>query len=244
MARHQSVQTIINSTAAELGLTPVADVLASVDQNFLQLRYLLDAVGQELVLLDDWEELQEEHAITTTAADDGDYPLPTDFSHMINQTGWDRTNDLPLQGPLSPQQWAYAKGRELVSQTVYVSFRLKQGKFHVYPDSPVPDALDVRFEYCRNTWLQDAEEETTKHTEIMQATDIVLFPPILVKKFLKVKYLEAKGFDSKGASDSFADMFESTTGKDGAAPVLNAGGTRNFPYLETIRNTTDSGYGS
>lgn len=244
MAIYDDVQTIINATAVEVGLAPAADVLATADKSFRQLRYLMDAAGQELVLLHQWTELEEEHAITTDAADSGDYALPTDFAYMIPQAGWDRTNRTPMQGPLSAQDWQYLKGRNLSAQTIYVTFRLKQGKFHVYPDDPVPDALDLRFEYIRNTWLEKFDEETTKYTAINATTDIVLYPPILMRKLLKTKFLEAKGFDSQKARDDFLLAWEAATGQDGSAPILNAGSRRGFPLLDIYRNTPDTNYGT
>jgi len=243
MAVYDNVQTVINGAAVELGLDPAVDVLTSTNTAFRQLRYLLDAAGQELLLLNNWVEFQEQHSITTSASDDGDYALPTNFAYMIPQAGWDRTNNNPLQGPLTPQAWQYLKGQSLTGQTLYVSFRLKQGKFHVFPDDPVPNAVNIVFEYVRNTWLENASEATTKYTTILANTDIVLYPPVLIKKFLKVKFLEAKGFESSKARDDFSVVFDAATGQDGSAPILNAGGARGFPFLDIYRNLPDTNYG-
>ena len=61
---------------------------------------------------------------------------------------------------------------------------------------------------------------------------------------LKMKFLEAKGFDSTKASDSFWAAFQANTGKDNSAPILTAGGFRGMvPYLDAYRNIGDSGYG-
>lgn len=243
MAIYEDVQYLINAAAVDLGLDPVTDVLSSTNSAFAQLRYLADSAGQELLMMHQWTEFEKEHSITTDAADSGDYTLPTDFASMIPQTNWDRSNNLPMQGPLTAQDWQYLKGRELINQTVYASFRLKQGKFHVFPDNPVPDAMDIRFEYLRNTWLVKVDEATTLYTKINANTDIVMFPPIVFKHLVRVKFLEAKGFESSKARDDFNDAFEAATGRDGSASVLNAGNGSGYPYLDIFRNTPDTNYG-
>lgn len=242
MAYYEDVSSIINGAAVELGFEPAVDVLASSNPAFTQLRYLLDAAGQELVKMADWQELVEEHSITTDALDVGEYALPDDFDHMINQTGWDRTNQNPLSGPASAQMWQYLKARDYITGSMFVVFRLKQQKFSILPNNPVPDGVNIVFEYIRNTWVSRSDG-AVYYTKVNQTSDLVLFPPILVKKFLKVKFLEAKGFDSDKAREDFANMFDASTGQDKSAPVLNAGVTRGFPYLDTGRNIPYTGYG-
>lgn len=242
MAYYENVQSIINGAAVECGLSPAVDVLASSDPSFTQLRYLLDAAGQELTKMAEWQELVKEYSVTTTALDSGSYTLPSDFDHMINQTGWDRTNQNPLSGPASPQMWQYLKARDYISGSMFVVFRLKDQMFNILPDNPVPAGINIVFEYIRNTWCMK-EDSSAFYTAVVQTTDIVLFPPILMKKFLKVKYLEAKGFDSEKARDDFASIFDATTGQDKGAPILNAGIIRGFPYLDGQRNVPYTGYG-
>jgi len=108
---------IMNRVAAEVGLEPVEDPWGSSQPEFRQMGYLLNIAGEELCQLYQWEFLMREHQVTTQSADTGDYPLPDDFLYMINQTGWERAENVPLFGPLSPQDWQYLLGRDLVSHT-------------------------------------------------------------------------------------------------------------------------------
>lgn len=242
MALYDSVQTVINGAAVELGLDASVDVLASSNSAFVQLRYLLNAAGSELALMYDWQQLQKEYTVVTNALDSGDYPLPADFDHMIDQTGWDRTNKNPLSGPLTPQVWQYLKGVGLGSQAVFVSFRLKEGVFSILPNNPVPGGLTIAFEYIKDTWVSNAAGSTF-YTSVQAVTDLVLYHKSLITKYLKVKFLEAKGFDSEKARDDFAYVFDAVTGQSKGAPVLNAGGRQGFPYLDMYRNVAGTGYG-
>ena len=166
---------ILNRVAAEVGLEPVADPFTSNEQHFRQMRYLLQTCGEELALAYPWEFLNETHQITTVAATDtGDYDLPSDFHYMIPQTGWERANNVPLGGPLNAQDWTYLLGRDLVSSTIYASFRLKAGQFSIFPQPP-PDGLDINFEYQRRTWVQDAAAPTVYTADVSVGSDTPLF---------------------------------------------------------------------
>ena len=243
MPRVYTANKIINSAALEVGLIPVTDPVASSSEEFVQLTGLLTAAGQELVLLHAWQALVKEYLITTTDQDTGTYDLPDDFSYMIDQTGWDKSNRVAIGGPLSAQDWSYLDGRDLVSQSIYASFRLMDNKFDLYPQPP-PVGLDIRFEYISRNWVQEQGQPEPNKDEILAGSDLVLYEPIMAIKFLKAKFLEAKGFDSSSARAEFETMFLSRTGKDEGAPILSASNnSRGFPYLHPYYNTADTGYG-
>lgn len=244
MARLYSANDIINRVAVEVGLLKVVDPVSSLDETFIQLVELLNAAGQEMVELHPWQILRGEYRILTQADDTGTYDLPADFSYMIDQTGWEHSSRVAIGGPLSAQDWTYLKGRDLISQSIYASFRLAENKFDIYPQDPVPEGLDINFEYIVRNWVEESGTGTRKDL-VDQGADIVLYEPILIIKFLKFKFLAAKGFDTLDALEDFRGMFNSRTGKDEGAPILSASNTsRGFPYLHPYYNTPGTGYGS
>ena len=236
------VNDLLNRVAAEVGLTPVADPWADGAQHFLQMRHLLQTAGEELTLAYIWEWQQNNHTIVTQALDTGNYDLPPDFLQMIDQTGWERSSNVPLFGPLSAQDWTYLLGRDLVSSTIYASFRLKEGKFSIFPQPP-PAGLDINFEYQSTNWVSDGQPTPTLTDTVSSGSEIVLFDRTLISRYLKLKWLESKGFDSSKPQDDFNQVFGSLTGKDKSAEIISAGRHLGFPYLNTYRNTPDSGYG-
>lgn len=242
MARLATANDIINRAAVESGLLKDSNPVASTDESFVQLTELLNGAGQEMVELNNWQALVKTHQIITQEGDSGTYDLPDDFSYMIDQSGWEHTNTAPLGGPLSSQDWTYLEGRDLVSDTIYVSFRLVDNKFDIYPQNPVLPGLDINFEYMSRDWVREAGG--TSRDTIGNGSDLILFEPILMIKYLKVKFLMMKGFDVSGPLVEFENMFNSRTGKDRSAPILSAGqNARGFPYLTPYRNTSDTGYG-
>ncbi len=243
MARYSNANEILNRTALEVGLVPIADPVASADESFIQLTGLLTSAGQEMVELHPWQILRGVYEFTTLDTDSGTYDLPEDFSYMIDQTGWDQTNRVAIGGPLSAQDWSYLIGRDLVSQSIYASFRLVDGLFDLFPQPP-PANLKIRFEYISRNWVRETGQSEPNRDDIGSGTDLVMYEPILIIKFLKVKFLSAKGFDTTAAALDFETLFLSRTGKDEGSPILSASSSqRGFPYLSPIYNVGDSGFG-
>ena len=244
MARQATANDIINRAALEVGLVPVTDPVSDTDEAFIQLTGLLTSVGQELVELHPWQMLRKEYTITVTnPGDSGTYDLPDDFSYMISQAGWDRTNDNPIGGPISAQQWAYLVGSDIGDSTIYASFRLADNKIDLFPQPP-GDGTTVVFDYISRNWVRESGEASANTDEINAGSAVVLYEPILVVKYLKAKFLEAKGFDASSARLEFENIFNSRAGKDEGAPMLNAGGhLGTFPYINPLYNVGDTGYG-
>ena len=242
--RFISVNDIVNRVAVEVGLSPVSDVFSSGDPAFRQLTYLLTTSVQELLEMYPWQILTREFQKTTEVDEVGIIDLPADFAYMIDQTGWERNENVPLIGPLSAQDWTYLLGRDLVGSTIYASFRFDQNKLFIFPNNPMPANLDINFEYISRNLILEVPDGTYTD-EAVAPGDIPQFPPHLITRFLKVKFLEAKGFDSQKANDSFWQAFYSWSGKDNSAPILNVSRwMRGYPYLNGYSNLPDTGYGT
>lgn len=151
--------TLINRAAVEVGLTAVSDPYASTDQNFIQLCGLLQSLGDELWRQGRWQQMQQVYTFTTDAGV-ARYDLPADFGTMIDQTGWNRTNRLPLGGPLSPQEWEYLKAFQ--SGVVFtILFRPINQQLWFLPDDAIPADFVVAFEYLSRFWVIPTERQGT-----------------------------------------------------------------------------------
>ena len=244
--RFETVNDIVNHVAVEVGLNPVIDVFSTSDPAFTQLTFLVTTCLQELMELYGWQVLTREHQITTQEDEIGIYDLPDDFGYMIPQTGWERNSNVPLIGPLSPQDWTYLLGRDLVGSTIYASFRYDQNKLYIFPNDPVTANLSINFEYTSRNMIKIAGTTEDEFTDKATSPgDLVLFPPHLIKRMLRMKFLDVKGFDSQKATDDFWATLNSWKGKDNTAAILNVARFRHwYPFLDPYRNLPDSGYGS
>jgi len=240
VATTASANEILNVVAAEVGLAPNVDPYGSGDANFVQMGYLLNTACKELSRKFNWEFLQKRHNIITANGDSGVYPLPIDFLRMIDQTGWERNNRNPINS-LSPQQWEYLEGRNLVSETIWVNFRVMQGEFAIYPQ-PVSFVYDIIFEYISTNCVLDST--TNKPTAVVSiGADVPMFDDLLLSRMVKVKWLEAKGFDSGAAQDDLNQMYDQLTAADTSSPILNAGQRCGGVRLLNSYNVGDTNYG-
>lgn len=171
------------------------------------------------------------------------YPLPDGFSNMLDQTGWNRTNRLPLGGPVSAQEWQYLKGRQQ-GVVFNVLFRPDDDTIRLYPDTDPPGLNTIAFEYISRFWIstvgsqQDPDSDTPS-----SGSDIVFFDPLLMTRRLKLDWLAAKGFDTSLAMDDYNEVLEQCKNADGSAPQLNLRGGRGEPLI-SIANIPVTGYGS
>lgn len=152
---------IVADAAAELGLISYAaknglDPFGSSDANLGQLAQLLKAAGTDLLRRRAWSQFSSTYAFVTISGQ-ATYALPPDFSRIVEETEWNRTNRLPLGGPLSPQEWGYVKG-QLSGVVFNVLYRIEQGQIRLYPDVNTPAGYTIAFEYVSNAWVQSAAQ--------------------------------------------------------------------------------------
>ncbi len=243
MARFKTINDIVNQVAVETGIPKQADVFGGTDPATAQLIALANSCGYELLQDEAWEGLVREHLFTTQQGDDGKYELPADYAYIINQTAWDRTNNVVLGGPLSAQEWQYLEGRDLVSSTIYATFREVENQFWLFPQPPVV-GIDIAYEYISRNWVQVSGVAGDFADVLVNSADVVLFEPHLFERLLKLRFLEARGFDTSMAAGQYAKSLSSWQGKDKGAPVLNQGRHHTgIPYLDGLYNTPDSGFG-
>ena len=247
VTRLDTINNIVNRAAVGVGFDPVADVLSNNNNAFKQLSYLLTDCLQELMEMYPWEILNRAYSYTTVGNEAGILSLPTDFAYMIPQTGWERSKSVPLAGPLSPQEWTYLLGRNLVGSTIYASFRLDQDSINILPNDPTPAGLKINFEYISRNLIEIATATGTYTDTAVGASssDIVQLPPNLTVAMLKLRFLDAKGFDTTSAERSFNQIYTSLAGKNHSSRILNVAGRSNrFPYLNNVWNLPDTNYGS
>ena len=142
---------IVNDAAVEVGLADTSDPFNSTDANVIQLCRLLKSCGRELVQARNWTYLRREYTFTTVTGQ-STYSIPSDYLRMYDQSGWNRTNRLPLSGPMSPQEWQYLKAR-LVGVVFTVLFRPMNGVMVLYPDTNTPGGYVIAYEYGSTSWV-------------------------------------------------------------------------------------------
>lgn len=211
---------VVNDAAVEIGLSESADPFASTDANTIQMCRLLKSCGRELVQARNWTYLRKEHTFTTVQGTSA-YDLPTDFFRMYDQSGWNRTNRLPLGGPLSPQEWQYLKAR-LVGVVFTVLIRPMNGQMYLYPDTNTPGDYTIAYEYGSRYWVStDATPTVLSKDGPTASTDLIWFDPLLIIRSLKLSMLKAKGLDTTAAEQDYAATLNAAMGADSPNKILS-----------------------
>jgi hypothetical protein len=156
---------------------------------------------------------------------------------------WDRTDNSPISGPVSSQQWQYLLGRDMANSTIYGSFRQQEGVLQLWPVPPA-DGIDISYEYASTNWFLSGNGVDYRR-EAISNDDLVLFSPSLVRGYLKSKWLASKGFQTTDAVDAVSLFLSTGSGKDAGAPVLSMGRVRGGnQYINPYSNLPDTGYGT
>lgn len=224
IAQPHSLLTIVQRHCQRSGLPVPATVYGSSDTQVQQLMGLLEEEGNDLNSRGAWEGTTFEATHTTLALED--QGTMTDiasngFKYIKNDTIWDRTDDLPVMGPVSPQAWQALKGMATTSPRY--QFRIRGGKLLV---NPTPTAGHTwAFEYVSRFWITDDSGST--YREYFGADgDLVLVPADLLLMGLRWRWKKEKGLDYAEDFRTYEIQVKDAIGRSGGKPVLDMSGGR------------------
>jgi len=250
--RFQTIADLVNRVAVGVGLRNTNDPFSNPDPNYLQLTVLANEVGMDLLAELPWNKMERTHKFTTQVGDTGSYDLPDDFAYMIDQTAWQQGVPgaaYPLLGPATNQWWSFLEATQLYNVTIYAWFQVSQGKLQLWPQPP-PVGIPIAYSYISSAWVQAAQStaaaDPVYKDNVSDPGDLVLLPPILFVKKLKLAFLQAKGFDTTKAQDEYVAALDSWGGKDKPSPKLslNSGGPRLWRSLDSVVNVPETGFGN
>ena len=258
LGRYKTAGEIINHAARELGLGTSADPFAMASGLFAELVALLTTTGQYLATTYDWPHLTVEAVLTKTGGawslptgwtDAGSdvLDLPADFDHMLPNTHWDRTNDLLVGGPLTPQLWQYRQAETGV--VVWAEFRLDTNQLRLQP-VPLGDRT-LALEYASRAWVRSAVSGLGNGNTLGPSGwdtpegsgDFVLFPFPLIVAARKLAWKTDRGQDTTAAQRVFDDLLDTYLSKT-PRRMLGLSGAPSGPHLIDGSNVPDSGFGS
>lgn len=231
-----TVANIVSEAAVSVGLGTVSDVFASTDANVVRLRTLLKSVGRKLVRERRWSHLVLEHTFATTAT--ASYVLPSDFRALVPSTGWDRTDDWPVGGPLDGEQWQYIASGSVTPTRLYLRFW--RGAIYVQPSTDT--GTTVAFEYGTTLWVATTGSTTPSLDGPTANTDVVLFDPDLFIAALKLAWLNSVGLPADAAAADYVRALEAAARDDVAARAYPIGRAPDGLRLLSGANVPDSGW--
>jgi hypothetical protein len=166
------------------------------------------------------------------------YGLPADYVSTVNRTHWDKSKRWEMLGPESPQQWEWLLSG-YISTGPRIRWRLLGKYFQIWPGMNGGELLG--FEYRSKAWVEAADG--TPKNSFTADDDTCIYPDRLMVLSTKLKYFEAKGFDTTALYRDYLMEFETAVAQDTAAANLSFA-PRPGTVLIGYDNIPDSGYGT
>ena len=213
-----AVLDLVQKFCERTGLPSPATVLGSSDTQVVQIKAILEEEGNDLASRGSWEGLTFEASHTTTAAEDQgaiSTIASNGFRYVKNQTIWDRTDKLPVIGPMDGGEWQSLKA--LSNTGPRYQFRIRGGKLLV---NPTPTAgHSWNFEYISKNWILGADGSTYKNYFTLD-TDTLLLPEELLLMGLRWRWLREQGLDYAELFRTYEAQVKDDLVGDGSKPIL------------------------
>ncbi len=160
---------------------------------------------------------------TTAAATNGTiyfqkvkYALPTDYDAIVPRTQWDKSKHWEMLGPEDAQQWEWLLSG-FISTGPRVRWRLLGNYFQIWPG--FSNAENLGFEYRSKGWA--AAADGTVKNRFTVDTDTCIYGDRLVVLGTKLKYFEAKGFDTTAMYRNYATELDTEIAQNVSAANLS-----------------------
>lgn len=192
-----SLLSVVQTACKRLGLPVPTTVISNANTLVTQLLSLLEEGGKEVRDTYYWPQLNRTATITLVDAQSG-YNLPSDINFTLARTQWDRTNQWPLVGPLSAEQWQTYKSGIAVPATrrLYRVMGFGPAKFEIYPTPDSGDAGDVlAYEYQSLWWIRATADTAGSKEAYTVDTDVSLLKESILEKELVWRWRRAKRLD-------------------------------------------------
>ena len=166
------------------------------------------------------------------------YAFPDDYDSIIPRTQWDKSKHWEMLGPEDAQQWEWLLSG-FISTGPRLRWRLLGNYFQIWPGYSSNELLG--FEYLSKGWARTAAGAAKNSFTI--DTDTCIYPDRLMVLSTKLKYFQAKGFDTTALYRDYLTEMETDVAQNTSAANLSFA-PKPGSVLIGWDNIPDSGYGS
>jgi hypothetical protein len=217
-----SVLTVVQYVCGRTNVPVPTTVLGNTDTQIVQMLRLLEEEGNDLARRGPWQALTFEATHTTLALEDQGAvtSIATNgYRDIKHGTFWDRTNTLPILGPVSDMDWQRLKG--MATTGPRYQFRIRGGKLLI---NPTPTAgYTWAFEYISKYWMLGIDGTTYKDYATLD-TDTILLPEDLVLMGLRWRWKKEKGLDYAEDMRTYEFQVKDALSRDGGKDTINMNG--------------------
>jgi hypothetical protein len=165
------------------------------------------------------------------------YAYPDDYDSIVPRTQWDKSKHWEMLGPENAQQWEWLLSG-FISTGPRVRWRLFGSYFQIWPGFSFAEHLG--FEYRSTAWVVAVDD--TPKMSFTADTDTCIYKDRLMVLMCKLKYFEAKGFDTTAMYRNWVTELETDIAQDQSFANLSFA-PKPGNILIGYDNIPDSGYG-
>ncbi len=166
------------------------------------------------------------------------YALPADYQSIVPRTQWDKSKHWEMLGPEDPQQWEWLLSG-YISTGPRIRWRLYGEYFQLWPPVTTPEYLG--FEYRSKGWAASASGVV--QNSFTADSDTCIYPDRLMVLAMKLKYFEAKGFDTTAMFRNYRENLNTAMAQNMSGANLSFA-PRPGEILIGYDNIPDSNYGT
>lgn len=169
------------------------------------------------------------------------YAMPADWDRQIDRTHWDKSKHWEMLGPETAQQWEWLISG-YISTGPRIRYRIFGNYFQIWP--LVTTAEQLGFEYLSQNWVLSTAvtDNVPDLSQFTSDTDTCIYKDRLMVTGLKLRYFQAKGFDTAALAEDFNMQYDNAVSTDAGSPILSMA-TRPSSVLISYANIPDSGFG-
>jgi len=209
---------IVNKFCKVTALPSVITAIGSTNTQTSQIVALLEEELIDLASRHQWQVLTKIVNFTSIDSEDqGEIStIAEGFSYISNNTFWDLSNNVPITGPLTGQQWQEIKA--VFNNGPRYQYRMANNKLLI---NPVPEAgLSWVFEATTKNPIIDAAGATTK-SAFSEDTDVLLLNECLALLGLRWRWKREKGLDYAELFNMYEFQVKEAIGRDGGAQNIS-----------------------
>lgn len=214
--------SMIQDACDVIGLARPASVVGGSDQNVRTMLGIANREGRELAKRFDWQVLQATHTFLSVAAEEQD-AIPADFARFIDESFWNRSQNRPVLGPTSPEEWEELSATSAPAVTDYWR---RYGNLIFIKGTPTAGET-YAYGYVSKNWVY-ADDGTLKSSFTLD-TDIPLLDDELITLGVIWRFARSRGLDYSEDRQTYERAVSRAMASDGGRRTLNFSGEGGTP---------------
>lgn len=216
-----SLLSMLEDASDELGIPRPTSVIGNAEDSARLLLALANREGKSLCQRYPWQECRREATHTTLAAElQGTLEaIAPGFNWDLLDTFWNRTQQVPIGGALTPNEWQLFKSS--VTTGPYSDFYIRQKNLYMIP-APVAGET-IAFEFASRYWCQSSGGAAQERW--VADTDTGILPEDIMTIGVVWRYKKAKELDYAEEFREYEMQVNNRMARSGGARILDMTGS-------------------